>query len=225
MTSASTLVNLCDICVALDSFIPDVGGSWAASGGPASECTQHQHTCLESHKFRLLWNSTNAAFRHAAPVLTLAADDNASSSYSMSFTATESETVARLLVFAFLGQHVVPTLAPGASLGTLPVAFTYNIISQTLDTSHPVCEYEKGFYMALLVASVVVIIAALTMRFLESTRIPGPAPADALTHVPPNQPTPNPNNLNHPHSIMKTHFGSAQHVPDLRYRLVPGTEW
>lgn len=213
------LIHVCDICTELDTLIPDVGGSHAASGTP--ECKENPHICSNSNKFRLLLDSTNTAVGSVSLAPSLAAHSNDTTPYVMNFTATESRVLARILVFSFLGRHIVGKLAPGASLDHLPVVFNYNIISQTLDATRPACEYEKGFYMALLVASVVIIIAALVLRFLESTPAPTSASVQALTRsqAKPQNPT---EITEHP---ARTHFGSAQHVPDLRYRLVPSGEW
>ena len=199
-------IDLCDLCRALDEFVPDVGGSHAATGS-ASSC--NPSTCLHSNKLRLVWNYTNAILSSTqAPVLRQSEAD------SMLFNLTESASSAHLLVWAFLGRHVVSTLAPGSTLTTLPTVFKYNIISQTLDVTRPACEYEKGFYMALLIASVVIIIAALALRFLESRPMQSTQPPPSL----------NEGAAQHTPATARTRFGSAQNVPDLRYRLLPTAE-
>lgn len=153
-------VELCDLCAQLDHLVPDFGGQRATGQRP---CAWQE--CLASNKFRNLAQHTRTLF-HLDGVF----EQAHASSPAMALNATSLQ-YAELVVLAYLGRHLLNYVPADAAAPMPPAVFSYNVITQKIQMEHPACEYEKAFYMGLLVVSVIVIIFALGLRFWEQAEI------------------------------------------------------
>lgn len=166
-TAQSTFeIELCDFCKALDTYIPDVGGTkttTSASGG----CDVSK--CIQSTKFALALNASKT-MRHSIEV-------NGDAEKLIVETST-SMREAQLLVFEFLGRQVVSDFGSLLSealssegLVDMPAIFTYNALSGMLEIQYPSCRYEKSIYSTLLVVSVVIILLGIVLQFLQKWKV------------------------------------------------------
>ena len=203
-------VGTCQICDALNRYIPDVGGSYVSEG--VVDCDAQ--ACQRSNKFSVLWNHTNAvlASSDGGPAFRLGETGD------MLFDVNNTNNVAETLVWALLGRQIVSTLGKDTPLDPLPLVFQYNVVSQRLEVSHPACMYEKSFYMALLVACVLIIVTALALRAIQTMPPASPSAPHATAPV-----------VTQPSSTVKApamRFGATQGTPssDFRYRVLAQSE-
>lgn len=160
-------IDLCDFCKALDTYIPDVGGTKTTTSASGA-CDVSK--CVQSTKFALALNASKT-MRHAIEV------DEATSKLVIETSTSMRE--ARLLVFEFLGRQVVSEFGSLLSealssegLVDMPAIFTYNALSGMLEIQYPSCRYEKSIYSTLLVVSVVIILLGIVLQFLQKLKIP-----------------------------------------------------
>jgi len=167
-TAQSTFeIELCDFCKALDTYIPDVGGTKTTTSASGA-CDVSK--CIQSTKFELALNASKT-MRHSIEVNGVAEKLIVETSTSM--------REAQLLVFEFLGRQVVSDFGSllnealsSEGLVDMPAIFTYNALSGLLEIQYPSCRYEKSIYSTLLVVSVVIILLGIVLQFLQKWKIP-----------------------------------------------------
>ena len=160
-------IELCDFCKALDTYIPDVGGTKTTTSASGA-CDVSK--CIQSTKFELALNASKT-MRHSIEV-------NEDAKKLIVETST-SMREAQLLVFEFLGRQVVSDFGSllnealsSEGLVDMPAIFTYNALSGLLEIQYPSCRYEKSIYSTLLVVSVVIILLGIVLQFLQKWKIP-----------------------------------------------------
>ena len=160
-------IELCDFCKALDTYIPDVGGTKTTTSASGA-CDVSK--CIQSTKFELALNASKT-MRHSIEV-------NEDAKKLIIETST-SMREAQLLVFEFLGRQVVSDFGSllnealsSEGLVDMPAIFTYNALSGLLEIQYPSCRYEKSIYSTLLVVSVVIILLGIVLQFLQKWKIP-----------------------------------------------------
>ena len=167
MASSNFEIDLCDFCKALDTYIPDIGGTKTTTSASGA-CDVSK--CIQSTKFALALNASKT-MRNSIEV-------NEDTS-KLEIETSTSVREARLLVYEFLGRQVVSEFGSLLSealssegLVDMPAIFTYNALSGMLEIQYPSCRYEKSIYSTLLVVSVVIILLGIVLQFLQKWKVP-----------------------------------------------------
>lgn len=141
--------SVCSICNTLDRLILDVGVSKTPAQCHASECALRG-------KFRLF-------VREIGHMSVDAAASNDAVHVSMS-----EEALSQVLVYAMIGRHFTAAKTKRDSLDWNVAELHYDVNTQTISVSRPMCVFEKSVYSILLVSSVVIVLTSMVLRRLQS---------------------------------------------------------
>lgn len=164
-----TNVSACALCKTLDRYISDVGVKNVETGCHVTEC-------LARGKVQLFVNEMG-----------LVASSCEKSKHGVSLTIDDKQ-LAQLLVYAIIGRHFTNEESHEDSLNWNVAQLQYNVNTQKISVSRPMCVFEKGVYSILLVLSVIIVLTSIVLRRLkkyEEIASHDPAPPISLEINPP----------------------------------------
>lgn len=143
-----TNVSACVLCSTLDRYISDVG-----IANTDTKC--HETECLARGKVQLFVNEMGQI-----------ASSCEKSTHGVSLTIDDKQ-LAQLLVYAIIGRHFTNEESHEDSLDWNVAQLQYNVNTQKISVSRPMCVFEKGVYSILLVLSVIIVLTSIVLRRLK----------------------------------------------------------
>lgn len=145
--SVSTFeVRVCDLCQKFSSMIQDIG----VDEYSFQPCDVDK--CLKSSKFLLTTQELKMAFSDV--------DVNEG---NLTIRGARSDQMSEILVYSILGRNIVEASEDNAAV----YFFEYDVAKKVLRLKQPLCSFEKQIYSILLILTVVIILAALSMSIIE----------------------------------------------------------